>query len=215
MTRLAEQQQHVTRFQRERPHLLAEPLALSRHANQRDAITVHELYGHCGPAREPGRFRHEHLLQDQVFLVQPAPALANVLELQRTERLLNTVRTRLQNQDIARLDLGYAGQAGQALAVPHKPHDLHVEILDREGRAVPPGERGEITLSGNILPIGGVKEKVIAAKRVKVTRVILPKENEADFDELPDHVKDGVTPHFVSEFDDVLRIAFPEPAAEG
>jgi ATP-dependent Lon protease len=74
---------------------------------------------------------------------------------------------------------------------------------------------GELTLSGLVMPIGGVKEKVIAAKRVKVTRVILPKENEADFEELPDHVKDGVTPYFVSEFDDVLRIAFPEPAAEG
>jgi ATP-dependent Lon protease len=66
---------------------------------------------------------------------------------------------------------------------------------------------GELTLSGLVMPIGGVKEKVIAAK---VTRVILPKENEADFEELPDHVKEGVTPHFVSELDEVLKIGFPE-----
>jgi ATP-dependent Lon protease len=74
---------------------------------------------------------------------------------------------------------------------------------------------GELTLSGLVMPIGGVKEKVIAAKRVKVTRVILPKENEPDFEELPDHVKEGVTAHFVSDFDEVLRIAFPDPGAEG
>jgi ATP-dependent Lon protease len=69
---------------------------------------------------------------------------------------------------------------------------------------------GELTLSGLVMPIGGVKEKVIAAKRVKVTRVILPKENEPDFEELPDHVKEGVTPHFVSELDEVLKVGFPE-----
>jgi ATP-dependent Lon protease len=69
---------------------------------------------------------------------------------------------------------------------------------------------GELTLSGLVMPIGGVKEKVIAAKRVKVGRVILPNENQADFEELPGHIREGITPHFVASFDEVLQIAFPE-----
>ncbi len=82
-------------------------------------------------------------------------------------------------------------------------------------RSRPPRERlamtGELTLSGLVMPIGGVKEKVIAAKRVKVSRLILPKENQPDFDELPDHVRAGITPHFVAHFDEVLKVAFEEP----
>jgi ATP-dependent Lon protease len=77
----------------------------------------------------------------------------------------------------------------------------------REGLAM----TGELTLSGLVMPIGGVKEKVIAAKRVKLSHVILPQENRSDFEELPDHVRKGITPHFVATFDEVLKVAFPEP----
>jgi len=69
---------------------------------------------------------------------------------------------------------------------------------------------GELTLSGLVMPIGGVKEKVIAAKRVRVKDVVLPKENQPDFEELPDHVREGITPHFVAHFDQVLKVVFGE-----
>jgi ATP-dependent Lon protease len=67
---------------------------------------------------------------------------------------------------------------------------------------------GELTLSGLVMPIGGVKEKMIASKRAKVEEVILPKENQEDFEMLPDHIKEGITAHFVSTFDEVRKICF-------
>ena len=68
---------------------------------------------------------------------------------------------------------------------------------------------GELTLSGLVMPIGGVKEKMIASKRSKVQEVILPKENQEDFEMLPDHIREGITAHFVSTFEEVRRICFP------
>lgn len=67
---------------------------------------------------------------------------------------------------------------------------------------------GELTLTGLVMPIGGVKEKMIASKRVKIKEVILPKDNQEDFELLPDHIKEGITPHFVSTFEEVRRICF-------
>jgi ATP-dependent Lon protease len=67
---------------------------------------------------------------------------------------------------------------------------------------------GELTLSGLVMPIGGVKEKIIAATRAKVARVLLPKENQEDFELLPKHIREGITPHFVATFNDVLKICF-------
>jgi len=67
---------------------------------------------------------------------------------------------------------------------------------------------GELTLTGLVMPIGGVKEKMIASRRSKVKGVILPKDNQEDFELLPDHIKEGLTPHFVSTFKDVLKICF-------
>ncbi len=71
------------------------------------------------------------------------------------------------------------------------------------------GMTGELTLTGKVLPIGGVKEKTIAARRVKVFELIFPAENRKDFEELPAHLKEGITPHFVEHFDDVLKVAYP------
>lgn len=68
---------------------------------------------------------------------------------------------------------------------------------------------GELTLSGLVMPIGGVKEKMIASKRAKVKEVLLPKDNQEDFEMLPDHIKEGLTPHFVATFDEVRNICFP------
>lgn len=67
---------------------------------------------------------------------------------------------------------------------------------------------GELTLSGQVMPIGGVKEKVIAANRAKVKEVILPEENREDFEKLDEHIKTKVIPHFVRTLPDVLKICF-------
>jgi ATP-dependent Lon protease len=74
---------------------------------------------------------------------------------------------------------------------------------------------GEITLSGNVLPIGGVKEKFLAAKRVGVKDVIFPAENEVNVKEdlTPDQLE-GVNLHFVNTIDEVLTIALPSTPAE-
>jgi len=71
---------------------------------------------------------------------------------------------------------------------------------------------GELTLSGQVMPIGGIKEKVIAARRANTRNVILPEENREDFEGLDAHIKKNITPHFVSTFDEVLKICFPAPA---
>lgn len=67
---------------------------------------------------------------------------------------------------------------------------------------------GELTLTGQVLPVGGIREKVISAKRQNITEVILPKANESDFLELPDYVKEGVTVHFAEKYTDVLKQLF-------
>ncbi|KAJ9088733.1 ATP-dependent Lon protease pim1 [Entomophthora muscae] len=65
---------------------------------------------------------------------------------------------------------------------------------------------GEITLTGKVLKIGGLKEKTIAAKRSGVTDIICPAPNRPDWEELPDHVREGLTCHFVEWFDDIPPI---------
>ncbi|CAK0849669.1 unnamed protein product [Prorocentrum cordatum] len=67
---------------------------------------------------------------------------------------------------------------------------------------------GELTLSGKVLKVGGIKEKVIAARRDGVNTLCLPRQNEADFIELKEYLRAGVTAHFVDHFDDVYQIAF-------
>nr|XP_053612067.1 lon protease homolog, mitochondrial isoform X2 [Plodia interpunctella] len=67
---------------------------------------------------------------------------------------------------------------------------------------------GEISLTGRVLPVGGIKEKIIAAKRVGVKCVILPEENRRDFDDLPDFIKTDIDVHFVNDYDDVYKVAF-------
>jgi ATP-dependent Lon protease len=67
---------------------------------------------------------------------------------------------------------------------------------------------GELTLSGLVMPIGGVKEKVIAARRVNVKTLILPEENRTDYEDLDEHIRRGITPHFAGSFDEVRRICF-------
>jgi ATP-dependent Lon protease len=70
---------------------------------------------------------------------------------------------------------------------------------------------GEITLRGKVLPIGGLKEKLLAAQRAGVFEVILPKANEKDIPDLPEALKSAMKLHFVDQMDEVLRIALESP----
>ncbi len=68
---------------------------------------------------------------------------------------------------------------------------------------------GEVTLAGLVLPIGGVKEKVLAARRAGINRVVLPQGNKKDLRELPDHVRQEMQFHFVDRVEEVLSIVIP------
>ena len=74
---------------------------------------------------------------------------------------------------------------------------------------------GEITLTGRILPVGGIKEKVLAAKEAGITEIILPAQNEKDLVEIPEHIRNSLRFHFVENMDEVLEIALlPAPEVE-
>jgi ATP-dependent Lon protease len=73
---------------------------------------------------------------------------------------------------------------------------------------------GEITLSGNVLPVGGIKEKFLAARRAGVENIILPAENRQNVEEdLTPEMMEGVTVHYAGEIEDVLAVALPQLAA--
>jgi ATP-dependent Lon protease len=119
-----------------------------------------------------------------------------------------------------------------------RDHDLHIHVpagaIPKDGpsagvtmattlvslltdRSVRPytAMTGEITLSGNVLPVGGIKEKVLAAKRAGVHDVILPAENRQNVEEdLDKNQLDGVTVHYVNSIDEALAIALPSSPAE-
>lgn len=77
-------------------------------------------------------------------------------------------------------------------------------------KAIKPGlaMTGEISLTGKVLPIGGVKEKTIAAKRVGIKELIFPAENAGDYAALPEYITRGIRAHFVDYFDQVVALAF-------
>jgi Lon-like ATP-dependent protease len=87
-----------------------------------------------------------------------------------------------------------------AMGVPVRPHL---------------GMTGELCLSGLVLPIGGLKEKTIAARRSDVDTLIFPAANRRDFEELPEYLKEGLSVHFARTFDDVFAVAFPGIVAGG
>ena len=68
---------------------------------------------------------------------------------------------------------------------------------------------GELTLTGRVLAVGGIREKVIAARRSKINELLLPQANQGDYDELPEYLKAGITVHFVRTFREVFEVVFP------
>lgn len=74
------------------------------------------------------------------------------------------------------------------------------------------GMTGELTLTGRVLGVGGIREKLIAAKRSGINILIFPKDNLRDYEELPDFLKKDLKVHFVEHYDEIFPIAFPEAA---
>lgn len=68
---------------------------------------------------------------------------------------------------------------------------------------------GEVSLTGKVLPVGGIKEKVIAARRVGVNCVVLPAENRKDYDDLASFITQGLEVHFVDHYREIFPIVFP------
>jgi len=136
-------------------------------------------------------------------------------------------------QESARAALSYVRSASDSLRIPvsyWKTHDIHLHIPAGAtpkdgpsagvtmavalvslvtGRAVrhDVGMTGEITLRGKVLPVGGVKEKALAAHRAELQTVVLPRRNQMDLDELPAEVRGAVKFVAADTMDDVLRIA--------
>jgi ATP-dependent Lon protease len=73
---------------------------------------------------------------------------------------------------------------------------------------------GELTLTGQVLPVGGIREKVIAARRVNIHEIILPEGNRGDAEELPDYLKEGLVIHFVERFQQVVDLVFASSHAD-
>ena len=68
---------------------------------------------------------------------------------------------------------------------------------------------GELTLTGEVLPVGGIREKVIAARRSGIPELIIPAANQRDFDELPEYLRKGLAVSFVRNFQEVFNCVFP------
>jgi ATP-dependent Lon protease len=71
---------------------------------------------------------------------------------------------------------------------------------------------GELTLSGRILPVGGLKEKVLAAKRAGIKTVVMPRLNRVDVDNLPDEVKEGLIVKLAGDMEEIIKEVLQETA---
>jgi ATP-dependent Lon protease len=88
-----------------------------------------------------------------------------------------------------------------------------VSLLTGETVRPSVGMTGEVTLQGRVLPIGGVKQKVLAAHRAGLTEVVLPRRNEGDLDDVPEQVREEMTFHLADDVRDVMKIAIETDAA--
>merc|ERR1712060_280339 len=71
---------------------------------------------------------------------------------------------------------------------------------------------GEVSLNGKVLPVGGIKEKTIAARRAGCKALVFPQANRRDFDELPEYLREGLEVTYAADYADVFAAAFPEAA---
>lgn len=85
-----------------------------------------------------------------------------------------------------------------------------VSLARKERIKRPLAMTGELTLTGQVLPVGGIREKVIAARRAKIMELILPDANRRDFEELPDYLREGINVHFARSFRDVFETVFED-----
>lgn len=146
-------------------------------------------------------------------------------------------------QESARAALSYVRSRAVALPIPadfFEQHDIHIHVpegaIPKDGPSAgitmatallsavagvkvrqDIAMTGEITLRGKVLPVGGIKDKVLAAYRAGITEVILPQENEKDLEEIPEEVKSVMQFHLVSHMDDLLPLVLdgPLPTAAG
>ena len=68
---------------------------------------------------------------------------------------------------------------------------------------------GEISLTGKVIAVGGIKEKIMGARRAGITCVVMPAACERDYDELPAYLKEGLEVHFAEDYSTVFEVAFP------
>ena len=83
-----------------------------------------------------------------------------------------------------------------------------LSLARRQKPVQPLAMTGELTLTGRVLAVGGIREKVIAARRIRICELILPAANQGDFEELPAHLREGLTVHFAQQFRDVVKLVF-------
>ena len=83
-----------------------------------------------------------------------------------------------------------------------------LSIARREAPQQNTAMTGELTLTGQVLPVGGIREKVIAARRQKISNLILPEANRGDYEELPDYLREGLTVNFARHYNDVFQVCF-------
>ena len=138
-------------------------------------------------------------------------------------------------KESAQIALSYLRSRAEALGIKNdffKNHDIHIHVpagaIPKDGpsagitiltalasllldRPVKPllAMTGEVTLRGLVLPVGGIKDKVLAASRSGIKEVIIPKDNSNDMEEIPPHIRKGLRFHLVKRVEDVLNIALP------
>lgn len=89
-----------------------------------------------------------------------------------------------------------------------------ISLARKERIKRPLAMTGELTLTGQVLPVGGIREKVIAARRIKIPELILPAANRRDFEELPDYLREGLQVHFARTYREVFEFVFHEHRRE-
>jgi ATP-dependent Lon protease len=90
-----------------------------------------------------------------------------------------------------------------------------LSLARRERIKRPLAMTGELTLTGQVLPVGGIREKVIAARRSRIMELILPFANRRDFEELPDYLREGINIHFARNYREVFEFVFDEHQVDG